>query len=64
LFEDIPNSRKNKVRCTVCGKTGYPGGRWQDAHRRGHRPCPRCGGVLAVLANGNARTHPRCPEER
>jgi hypothetical protein len=67
LFEPIPNSRTGKVECTVCGATGYDVGdrprSWQNAHRRGHAPCPRCGTPLTLLANGRARTHARCPKK-
>lgn len=57
-------SRSEKVRCTVCGATGYDydGSRsWKNAHRRGHAPCPRCGKPLTLLQNGRPRTHGRCP---
>lgn len=52
----------SKVRCSVCGTTGYYGGRWMIAHLRGHAPCGKgCGVVLSVLQNGRPRSHARCP---
>lgn len=59
LFE--PVGTRGRVRCTVCGMRGYPGGSWQDTHRRGHASCPRCGRMLQVKLDGSARTHTRCP---
>lgn len=51
-----------KVECTVCHRKGYAGGRWMEACRRGHAQCSRgCGKWMSVLANGNPRTHARCP---
>lgn len=60
LFE--PVGTRGRVRCTVCGMRGYPGGSWQVSHRRGHAPCPRCGRMLQVKLDGSARTHTRCPK--
>jgi hypothetical protein len=62
LFEPVPGSHKGRVRCTVCGTRGYPGGRWQEPHRRGHGSCPRCGGMQTLKLNGSARTHAHCPK--
>lgn len=62
-FERVRN-RSLKVYCTVCGRRGYPGGRWQDTCRRGHLPCRNgCGKLIGVFGNGAARRHPshRCP---
>lgn len=52
---------RDKLRCTVCFRTGYPGGEWQEGCRRGHRPCPLCGRQLTVLLDGTPRKHARCP---
>lgn len=62
LFEPVPNSYRGKVRCVVCDTRGYPGGRWQVPHRRGHASCPRCGRMLSVKLDGSRRTHNRCPK--
>lgn len=59
------NSRR--IRCTICGKSGLPGGRWMDGCRRGHAPCRNgCGKVFTVLRDGTARAHPGagCVEAR
>jgi hypothetical protein len=60
LFEPLWGSIR-KVRCIACGATGYDGDRWQDAHRRGHAPCPKCGKMLTVRLDGSPRTHTGCP---
>jgi hypothetical protein len=58
----VPVGRSSaKVKCTICGSCGFPGGRWQDGCRLGHRPCPRCGKPLKVTKHGKGRTHGRCP---
>lgn len=32
-----------RVRCIVCGATGFDGGRWQESHIKGHPyKCPSC----------------------
>jgi uncharacterized OB-fold protein len=59
-FVDAPHSIK--VRCSVCGAKGFPGGSWQATHRRGHKPCPRCHRQLTVKLDGTARVHTRCPK--
>lgn len=70
LFEDVrPHTgpsgyARSKVRCVVCGSTGYPGGPWMESHRRGHAPCPLCGRPLTRLLNGHPRKHSRCPARR
>ena len=61
-FEPVQGSRSGKVRCTICDTRGYPGGRWQEPHRRGHSPCVRCGRPLSVRLDGSPRTHTRCPK--
>ena len=53
--------RSIRIRCSICGREGYPGGRWMEACERGHAPCPDCGKQLSLLANGSPRTHARCP---
>jgi hypothetical protein len=35
-FEGTP---RGKIRCTVCGDSGYPGGAWMDKHIEGHTLC-------------------------
>lgn len=61
------SSGSQKVECSVCGQRGYEmpasyARSWTNAHRRGHLPCRKgCGKLLSVLANGRARSHPRCP---
>jgi ribosomal protein S27E len=65
VFEPLPGSRTGKIRCKICGATGYDVDHvrsWQHAHRRGHSPCPRCGKMLTILMNGKPRTHTRCPK--
>ncbi len=62
-FEPLSGGSQ-KVRCVDCGATGYDYDHpksWQNAHRRGHAPCPRCGKMLALLTNGRPRGHTRCP---
>jgi DNA-directed RNA polymerase subunit RPC12/RpoP len=61
-FEFVDASHSITVRCTTCGAKGLPGGRWQQAHRRGHKRCPRCGRQLTVKLDGTARVHTRCPK--
>ena len=46
-----------KVRCTVCGSTGYPGGSWMDVHIEGHSECPDCGKVKATRVMRKHRSH-------
>ena len=59
LFEPA-GPRSVKVRCVVCGHTGYPGGHWQRAHVAGHAPCRGgCGKMLTLLQDGNPRMHQR-----
>lgn len=29
-------ARGRRVKCSVCGAIGYPGGSWQEGHRTGH----------------------------
>jgi hypothetical protein len=60
LFPWVPTA-SCKVQCAVCGRRGYPGGAWQNPHRKGHAPCPDCGKQLTLLANGTPRFHTRCP---
>jgi hypothetical protein len=50
-----------RVACGVCDARGFPDGAWQDPHRRGHAPCPRCGRQLTVKLDGTPRVHTRCP---
>lgn len=60
---EYAGERSTRFRCTACGATGHPGGRWMDTCRRGHKPCRRgCGRMLSVLRNGAARAHPHCPQ--
>lgn len=38
-----------KVECTVCGRRGYDGGRWQDSCKRGHPfVCDECGAKFST----------------
>lgn len=60
LFEPTVGIR---VRCIVCGISGFPGGRWQNPHRRGHSPCLNCGRQLTVRLDGSPRKHNRCPRK-
>ena len=50
-----------KVRCSACGASGYPGCKWEWTHLRGHKPCGRCGRMMVVRLNGQTRVHTRCP---
>lgn len=52
-----------KIRCLICGRTGYPNGRWMESCLRGHRPCDWCGRLLIVKLDGGVRVHTRCPEQ-
>jgi hypothetical protein len=64
LFERAgPHSER--IRCRVCGATGYDVNHkrsWKRAHLRGHAPCPHCGKPMSLMTNGKPRTHTRCPE--
>lgn len=42
LFRYIPG-RSTMVECTVCGRRGYSGGRWQDKCVAGHPHICKCG---------------------
>jgi hypothetical protein len=47
LFEVI--GRGEKVRCTVCGRSGYPGeAGWQEACRAGHPYLCTCGRLFST----------------
>jgi ribosomal protein S27E len=61
LFVPVSH-RSGKVRCIVCGATGFDGCPWQWSHERGHEPCPWCGKQLSVRLDGTARVHSKCPE--
>ncbi len=58
--------RSKKKRCRVCGKTGWandPNPRyphWMASCMQGHKPCPKCGKMMAVQRSGAARIHSRC----
>lgn len=57
----ITAPRREKVECSVCGRQGYPGGRWQEHCRMGHHSCAECGVVMAYTKTGKPRrTHPGC----
>lgn len=44
LFRRLPNAHVPKVECVICGASGFPGGRWQNACKKGHPfQCPQCG---------------------
>lgn len=60
-FSYPPHS--SRVECSECGARGFPGGAWQDLHRRGHAPCPRCGRIFTVKLDGTPRIHTRCPRK-
>lgn len=56
--------RSSKLACVICGRRGYPGGRWQEVCRRGHAECRNgCGKLMGLLVDGSPRRHPshRCP---
>lgn len=36
LFQPTGNHHRDRVKCTVCGRSGYRGGSWQDSCRKGH----------------------------
>ncbi len=60
LFEQCGN-RSERIRCTRCGQTGYPGGSWMDKHIGGHIEC-WCGKVTATATlrhHLGHRTHPK-----
>jgi hypothetical protein len=63
IFERVPSRSDVKLRCRTCGTQGWSGGRWMNPHRKGHLPCPRCGGLLSVKVDGTARIHAKCPSE-
>jgi hypothetical protein len=41
---------REKVQCVICGRSGYPGGSWQVACRRGHPWSCSCGRRFNGLA--------------
>jgi transcription elongation factor Elf1 len=64
FYEPVRPAWKGRVRCTVCGRTGYVGGTWKEACERGHLPCLDCGRQLSVKLDGTRRVHTRCPAKR
>lgn len=53
--------RSVKLRCDECGASGYDtnGNGWMARHDA-HAPCPRCGRILTLSANGRPRRHVGC----
>ncbi len=64
LFEPVPNSYNGKVRCKVCGRTGYDGPegkphRWQLSCLAGHPFSCACGRKFSTLTGLHAHRNPR-----
>lgn len=63
-FEPTSPLRGGKVRCTVCGAAGWPGGAWQAKHRAGHpHTCPCHGRRWINLSALSAHVTPRRAKE-
>lgn len=54
----------SRVACAVCGRVGYPGGRWQDPCRAGHPYSCRCGRRFTTRSGLSAHLLPRRPGAR
>lgn len=54
LFDPLHRARGIKLRCKVCGRTGYPtnGRGWMAPCLRGHAPCPICAHLHPVNKDG------------
>ena len=64
------SARSVKLRCDICGRTGYGGGTWMDACREGHpHQCP-CGRRFTSTSGLSAHQKPRrsnstpCPQQQ
>jgi len=58
-WEHTSRGDGKKVKCPVCGSTGYPGGKWTLKHNE-HADCDICGKTVSKrgLVNHKARAHP------